>query len=144
MMGNFLFFFFFLGQPRAYGVLGPRIRSELQLRPMLHLQQHWIPDPLCQARDQTTTSVLQRCCPDCCATAGTPCSDALFPITRVTIAQCRKLGNHGIGQSGGKKHGVTGISATFQADNIHALVLCTNHLFVFIKTGSAQKASSER
>lgn len=71
---------------------------------------------------------------------GLCCSYTLFPITRVTVAQCRKLGNHRRGQRGrGKKHGVVGISATFQPNNIHALVLCTNHLFAFIKSDWFQK-----
>lgn len=61
----------------------------------------------------------------------------IFTITRVTVVQCRKLGNHRRGQSGGNKHGAIGISATFQPNNIHTLVLCANHLFVFIKTGLA-------
>lgn len=62
---------------------------------------------------------------------------ALSAVTRVAAAQCRKCGNHGRGQSGGNKHGVIGLSVSFQPNNIHTLVLCTNHLFAFLETSLA-------
>ena len=37
-------------------VPGPGIESELELRPMPQLQQCWILNPLCQARDRTGAS----------------------------------------------------------------------------------------
>ena len=50
-------------------VPGPGIESELELRPMPQLQQCWILNPLCQARDQTCITVLPR---RHCATATPP------------------------------------------------------------------------
>ena len=53
-----LAFFFFFHCPAVYGVPGPGIRSELQLQPMLQLQQHLILNPLCWATDGTCILVL--------------------------------------------------------------------------------------
>ena len=50
----------FFGHPIAYGVLRPGIRSKPQLWPMLQLWQHWILNPLGQARGRTFISVLRR------------------------------------------------------------------------------------
>ena len=44
-----LLFFFFRLPPRHTEVPGPGIKSELQLQPMLQLQQCWILNPLHQA-----------------------------------------------------------------------------------------------
>ena len=57
-----LLLFLFFGRPKAYGVLRPGIRSELQL------YQHQILNPLCQTRDRACFLVLPRCCH--CATVG--------------------------------------------------------------------------
>ena len=67
-----LFFSFFFGFPASYGVPGPRIRSEPQLPPKPHLQQPWILNPLCWARDQTRIPALSTPRPSCCATAEIP------------------------------------------------------------------------
>ena len=59
----FLFFYlfiFFSDCSVAYRVPGPRIRSERQLWPILQLQQHWILNSLCRARNQTYVPILQR------------------------------------------------------------------------------------
>ena len=56
---KFPFFLFFLFQlhPQHVEISGPGIKSELQLQPMLHLQQHWILNPLCWAGDKTGTAI---------------------------------------------------------------------------------------
>ena len=61
-------FVLFLVAPWHMEFLGQRIRSELQLQ----LQQHQILNLLCQARDQTFISGLQRPNWPGCATVGTP------------------------------------------------------------------------
>ena len=61
-----LFFSFFFGRPMAYGVPGQR--SDLSCSSDFCQ----IPNPLCQARDQTCVPALQRHCQSCCATAVTP------------------------------------------------------------------------
>ena len=68
----FCFFFPFWATPQQYGVPGPGTVSELQLLPMLKLQQHQILNPLCQAGDWTCVPVLQRPGRSHCATVGTP------------------------------------------------------------------------
>ena len=66
------FFPLFLGHLKTYGVPGPGIRSELQLRPKLQLQQCRILNPLCWAGDWTCVPVLPRWCQSCCATTRAP------------------------------------------------------------------------
>ena len=66
------FFFWFFGSTEPYGVPRPWIRSELQFWPIVHLGQHGILNPQCQARDWTCVLVLQRCRRSCCATVGMP------------------------------------------------------------------------
>ena len=54
--------FCFFSCPKVYGVPGSGIRSKLELWPMPQLQQCWILNPLCWARDGTCIPALQRCC----------------------------------------------------------------------------------
>lgn len=63
-------FFPFFGHPATYGVSGPGIISEPQLRPTLQLHRSF--NPLCRAGHWTYLLVLQRCHWSCCATGGTP------------------------------------------------------------------------
>ena len=54
------FFFFFFRCPMAYGVPRQGIRFEPQLQPKPQLQQHWILNPLCWARDRACIPVFPR------------------------------------------------------------------------------------
>ena len=76
----FLFLFFFFGQPRAYGVPRPGIRSQLYSQPKLQLRQCWILNPLCQAGDQT-------CIQSCCTAAGIPTFPFLSSIFYHVLSQ---------------------------------------------------------
>ena len=66
-------------RPIAYGVPQPGIRSEPRLRPKPKLWQRQIPNPMCQARDQTCVPVLPRLHQSLCTTAGTPAVFLLPP-----------------------------------------------------------------
>ena len=80
-----LFFFSFLfGHPMAYAVPGPGIRTELQLQPTPQLQQRWILNPLCRARDRICVPAQQRGCQSHWATARTP--------RNLVRTQCQALG----------------------------------------------------
>ena len=68
---NLLFCFGF-GHPSAHGTPRPGIRSEPNLRTKPPLWQWRIPNPLCQAGDQTCVPVLPRCCWSHCTTLGAP------------------------------------------------------------------------
>ena len=58
---------FFFGCSVAHGILGPGIRSELQLQPMPRLGCTTV-----LAGDRTCVPALQRCLRSCCSTSGTP------------------------------------------------------------------------
>ena len=63
---QFFFLILFFGRSTAYRALGPGIRSELQLWPMLQLWQLGILNPLCQAGDWTCLLERQRHHPSRC------------------------------------------------------------------------------
>ena len=62
---------FFFGCPVAYRVCRPGISPELQLWPKLKPWQHWILNPLLEARDGTCMPGLPKHCWSLCATVGT-------------------------------------------------------------------------
>ena len=69
---GFFFLFLFFGHPAAYGVPRPGIRSKPLFCPMPQLQQRWILNPLCWARDQPLSQRSRDGCRSHCATVGTP------------------------------------------------------------------------
>ena len=68
LVSNFFFSLFWWPS----GISSSQTRSELQLWPMLQLQQCWILNPLCWVRAWTCVPVLQRCHRFHCTTVGMP------------------------------------------------------------------------
>ena len=78
VVANF-FFFFFIGFLGSYPKQVPRpgVESELQLPPTPQPQQHWIPDPVIEARDGTLVLMATSRICFYWATVGTPCCKLL-------------------------------------------------------------------